>query len=88
MYDNEEIKACIDDLYNKCDFIANIKFIIPSAHVPTALHVMSTHADLLSQRNLSWRIEHMEDDSGAIVIEFDRTNYPHWRRRGRCDEEE
>lgn len=75
---DKEITALVQDIFDKIDFVANLKIVIPRGYIKSTLQILPEHGELLSDRHISWRVE--LDMDGGLVLEIDRTNYPHWRR--------
>ena len=75
---DNDIVSLIKELFKETGFIASVKVTIPRGYTKKALSVLSNHADLLHNNNLSWKIEEILDN--GVVVELDRTNYPQLKR--------
>ena len=75
----KEIPKLINEIFQKSNFVANVKIILPPADIKTLLDILPNYIELFQNKRISWRVVGMNGD-GAI-LEIDQTNYPHWDRK-------
>ena len=75
----KEIPKLINEIFEKSNFVANISIVLPQGGVKTLLDILPNHAELFKDRTISWRITDIKGD--GVMLEIDRTNYPHWERK-------
>lgn len=75
----KEIPKLINEIFEKANFVANVSIVLPQGDVKALLDILPNHAELFKDRTISWRITDIKGD--GIMLEIDRTNYPHWERK-------
>ena len=75
----KEIPELINEIFEKTNFVANISIVLPQGDVKALLDILPNHAELFKNRQISWRVTDIKGD--GIMLEIDRTNYPHWERK-------
>ena len=75
----KEITELINEIFEKTNFVANISIVLSQGDVKALLDILPNHAELFKDRTISWRVTDIKGD--GIMLEIDRTNYPHWERK-------
>lgn len=75
----KEITELITEIFEKTNFVANISIVLPQGDVKALLDILPNHAELFKDKTISWRVTDIKGD--GIMLEIDRTNYPHWERK-------
>ena len=75
----KEIPKLINEIFEKTNFVANISIVLPQRDIKALLDILPNYTKLFQDRELSWRITDVKGD--GIMLEIDRTNYPHWERK-------
>lgn len=75
----KEIPKLINEIFEKTNFVANISIVLPQGDIKALLDILPNYAKLFQDRELSWRVTDVKGD--GIMLEIDRTNYPHWERK-------
>lgn len=75
----KEISKLVNEIFEKANFVANISIVLPQGDIKALLNVLPNYAELFQNRQISWRVTGVKD--GGIMLEIDRTNYPHWERK-------
>lgn len=75
----KEIPKLINEIFEKTNFVANISIVLPQGDIKALLNILPNYAKLFQDRTISWRITDVKGD--GIMLEIDRTNYPHWERK-------
>lgn len=75
----KEITELINEIFEKTNFVANISIVLPQGDIKALLDILPNHAELFKNRQISWRVTDIKGD--GIMLEIDRTNYPHWERK-------
>lgn len=76
---DKEIPELINEIFEKTNFVANISIVLPQGDVKALLDILPNYAKLFQDRELSWRVTDVKGD--GIMLEIDKTNYPHWERK-------
>lgn len=76
---DKEIPKLINEIFEKTNFVANISIVLPQREVKVLLDILPDYAELFQDRGLSWRVMNVKGD--GVMLEVDRTNYPHWERK-------
>lgn len=71
---NEDTLSVLETLFKESNFIAEMKFNIPSADYHSLLKMLKEHEDFFKSRNISWSIIH--NDTG-FILRIDRINKLH-----------
>lgn len=75
----KEITELINEIFDKTNFVANISIVLPQGDIKALLDILPNYAELFKNRQISWRVTDIKGD--GIILEIDRTNYPHWERK-------
>ena len=75
----KEITELINEIFEKTNFVANISIVLPQGDIKALLDILPNYAELFKNRQISWRVMDIKGD--GIILEIDRTNYPHWERK-------
>lgn len=75
----KEITELINEIFEKTNFVANISIVLPQGDIKALLDILPNYAELFKNRQISWRVTDIKGD--GIILEIDRTNYPHWERK-------
>ena len=75
----KEITELINEIFEKTNFVANISIVLPQGDIKALLDILPNYAKLFQNRQISWRVTDIKGD--GIILEIDRTNYPHWERK-------
>lgn len=75
----KEITELINEIFEKTNFVANISIVLPQGDIKALLDILPNYAELFKNRQISWRVTDIKGD--GIMLEIDRTNYPHWERK-------
>lgn len=76
---DKEIPKLINEIFEKTNFVANISIVLPQRDIKALLDILPDYAELFQDRQISWRITDIKGD--GIMLEIDKTNYPHWERK-------
>lgn len=76
---DKEIPKLINEIFEKTNFVANISIVLPQAGIKALLDILPNYAELFRDRTISWRVTDVKGD--GIMLEIDKTNYPHWERK-------
>lgn len=76
---DKEIPELINEVFEKTNFVANISIVLPRGDIKTLLDILPNYAELFKDRTISWRVTNVKGD--GIMLEIDKTNYPHWERK-------
>lgn len=76
---DKEIPKLINEIFEKTNFVANISIVLPQGDIKALLDILPNHAKLFKNRQISWRVTDIKGD--GIMLEIDKTNYPHWERK-------
>lgn len=76
---DKEIPKLVNEIFEKTNFVANISIVLPQRDIKALLDILPDYAELFQDRQISWRITDIKGD--GIMLEIDRTNYPHWERK-------
>ena len=76
---DEEITKLIAEIFEKTNFVANISIVLPLGDIKALLNILPTYSDFFRNNKISWRVTKIKDD--GILLEIDKTNYPHWERK-------
>lgn len=76
---NKEIPKLINEIFEKANFVANISIVLPQGDIKALLDILPNYCELFLDKKMSWRITNVKD--GGIMLEIDKTNYPHWERK-------
>ena len=76
---DKEIPKLINEIFEKSNFVANVSIVLPQGDVKTLLDILPNHAELFRDKTISWRVTDVKGD--GIMLEIDKTNYPHWERK-------
>lgn len=75
----KEIPKLINEIFEKTNFVANISIVLPQRDIKALLDILPNYTKIFQDRELSWRVTDIKGD--GIMLEIDRTNYPHWERK-------
>ena len=76
---DKEIPKLINEIFKKSNFVANISIVLPQQDIKALLDILPNYAELFQNKQISWRITDIKGD--GIMLEIDKTNYPHWERK-------
>lgn len=76
---DKEIPKLVNEIFEKTNFVANISIVLPQRDIKALLDILPDYAELFQDRQISWRITDIKGD--GIMLEIDKTNYPHWERK-------
>ena len=76
---DKEIPKLINEIFEKTNFVANISIVLPQGDIKALLDILPNYAELFKDRTISWRVTNIKSD--GIMLEIDKTNYPHWERK-------
>ena len=76
---DKEIPKLINEIFEKTNFVANISIVLPQGDIKALLDILPNYVKLFQDRGLSWRLTDVKGD--GIMLEIDKTNYPHWERK-------
>lgn len=76
---DKEIPKLVDEIFKKTNFVANISIVLPQRDIKALLDILPDYAEFFQDRQISWRITDIKGD--GVMLEIDKTNYPHWERK-------
>lgn len=76
---DKEIPKLINEIFEKTNFVANISVVLPQGDIKALLDILPNYVELFKDRKISWRVTNVKGD--GIMLEIDKTNYPHWERK-------
>lgn len=76
---DKEIPKLVNEIFEKTNFVANISIVLPQRDIKALLDILPDYAELFQDRQISWRITDIKGD--GVMLEIDKTNYPHWERK-------
>lgn len=76
---NKKIPELINEIFEKANFVANISIVLPQGDIKALLDILPNYSELFKDKKMSWRVTNVKGD--GIMLEIDKTNYPHWERK-------